>query len=373
VRRGRSIGTVALVVATCVLVFLATLAVWLRALVLDTNAYVRAVGPVLEHEPVRDALAQTIVDDLYAHVDVILLLRKALPDAADQFAPTLAESIKSTSVPLAAAALKTQAVQRAWRDANRVAHDQLVHVLEGKGKVVTTANGEIAIDTGALAIEVRAALDNAGIHVFDSVPLDDLNTRFVLFRSTDLEHAQTATRILDDVGTWLPVAAVACGVAAIAVSARRRRTLEVLAFGIGATMVVIVVGVAVGRAQYLHAVGDAIARPVAEAPFDALVRPLRSGVRIVFGCCVLVWIASWLSASRTARAHEEHARVLVVETIRRYARVLAWSGVALAALVLVVWDRPRPISVAAVVGALVLWEVVVVTVARHDDRVSAPT
>ena len=67
------------------------------------------------------------------------------------FAPTLAAGIRTTSVQIASAALATSAVRTAWRQANRVAHDQIVRVLEGKGTVVTTAKGEVAINTGPLA------------------------------------------------------------------------------------------------------------------------------------------------------------------------------------------------------------------------------
>jgi hypothetical protein len=194
----------------------------------------------------------------------------------------------------------------------------------------------------------------------------------VLFRSTDLQHAQTATRILDDVGTWLPVVTVLVGAAAIALAHKRRRCVEQLAIGVALAMVCIVVGLAIGRAEYLDAAAHAVARPIAEAPFDALVRPLRSGVRIIFGLAVLTWLIAFLSASRTVRAHEEHARAVVIDAIRSYARVLAWAGAAFAAVILVAWDRPRPVTVALILGSLALWEVVVYAVA-HPRHAPATT
>jgi len=126
--------TAVLVGLTCVLTLLSALAMWLRALVLDTDAYVRAVAPVLSHAAVRDALAEKIVDELYAHVDVTESLRESLPKQAAPFAPTLAASSRSTSVQLAADALATSQVRTAWKAANRLAHEQLVKVLEGRGR-----------------------------------------------------------------------------------------------------------------------------------------------------------------------------------------------------------------------------------------------
>jgi hypothetical protein len=339
----------------------------MRALVLNTDAYVRAVGPVIDRPEVRDALAETIVDALYRHVDVTARLRDALPKDAAEFAPTLAASIRATSVQVASAALATTAARRAWREANRVAHDQVVHVLEGKGEVVTTANGEVAIDTGALANSVRHALDSRGIRLFDRVPTDALEQRFVLFRSTDLMRAQNATRLLDDLATWLPLATIAAGVGAIVCSIRRRRTLEYLAVGVATVMVLISVGVAVGRAYYLARVGSAH-RIIAAAPFDALLGPLRAGARLTFAGALATFVVVWLSESKTLVAREQQARALAVELMQRNARPLAIAGASVAAVVLVAWDRPRPLVVVSTVAAVVLWEVLCLAAGRFGPQ-----
>ncbi|MDQ1447792.1 MAG: hypothetical protein QOC79_763 [Actinomycetota bacterium] len=361
--KGRQIATIGLVGIACLLTLVSAIALWMRSLVLNTDAYVRAVGPVLDRPEVRDALAETIVSTLYNHVDVTTRLRGALPKSAAEFAPTLAASIRATSVQVAAAALATPAASRAWRDANRVAHDQLVRVLEGKGEIGTTTNGEVAIDTGALATAVRHALDSRGIRVFDRVPVAALEERFVLFRSTDLMRAQQATRFLDKLATWLPLATIAAGAGAIASSTRRRRTVAHLAVGVAAVMVMISVGAAVGRAYYLARVGAAH-RVIAGAPFDALVGPLRAGARLTFAVALATFVVVWLSESRALVARERRARVLVVELMQRNARPLAIAGAAIAAVVLVAWDRPRPLVVFSTVAAFVLWELVCLAAGR---------
>ena len=367
----RGIATVSLVGITCLLTLLSTFALWLRALVLDTDSYVKAVGPVLDHAEVRDALAETIVATLYAHVDVTAELRAALPDRAAQFAPTLAASIRATSVQIASAALATSAVRSAWRSANRIAHDQLVHVLEGRGEVVTTVKGEVAIDTQSLAVTVRRVLDERGIHVFDQVPTDAIAGRFVLFRSTALMHAQRATRILDDVATWFPIATVAAGAGALGCSTRRRRTAEQLAVAVAGVMVLVSLTVAVGRAYYLARVGTAN-RTIAAAPFDALVTPLRTGVRFTFAGALVALVVVWFWGSERLVAQERRARAVVVDLMHRNARPLAVAGAALTAVVLVAWDRPRPLVVAGVLTAGAAWELACLLAGRSSP-LSAPS
>jgi hypothetical protein len=367
----RGVATVVLVVLTCVLTLVAALALWLRALVLNSDSYVRAIGPVLDHQAVRDSLAETIVAELYNHVDVAAELRKALPDTAAEFAPTLAASIRTTSVQIASAALGTGAVRQAWKQANRVAHDQVVHVLEGKDGVVTTAQGEVAIDTRPLAALVRSALDADGIHLFDAIPLDALDQQFVLFRSTDLLHAQQATRALDDTATWLPAATVVTGVGAIACSVRRRRAGVTVAVGVAGVMVVIAIGIAVGRAYYLARVG-ATYRTIAAAPFDALVGPLRAWTRITFVVALGAAVTVWFTGSEALVAREQHVRHLAADAVRRHARLLEIAGAAIAAVLLVAWDKPRPLVVFTTLGLLLGWEAICFTLGRSGGPGTIP-
>lgn len=345
------------------LTLLSALALWLRALVLDTDAYVRAIGPVLDQPAVRDALAEAIVDELYDHVDVTAQLKAALPKNAAVFAPTLAAGIRTTSVQIASAALATSAVRTAWREANRVAHRQVVRVLEGKGTIVTTAKGEVAIDTGPLAAAVRQALDANNVRLFDAVPTSALDRQFALFRSTELMHAQRATRVLDDLATWLPLLTVVAGAGAIACATRRRRAAAFLAAGIAGVMVLISVGAEVGRAYYLARVGASY-RTIAAAPFDALVGPLRAGVRITFVLALVALLVAMFAGSELLVGHERHARAVAIDVFRRYARPLAVAGAVLTAVVLVAWGRPRPLVVYLILAGLVAWEVACLTVGR---------
>lgn len=354
--RQRAIGSIALIVLGCLLAFASVFAVWMRALVLDTHAYVDAVGPLIEKPALRDELAVRIVDELYAHVDVPKLLRDALPKRGDVLAPTLAQGIHDTSIKLASAALTTAAVRRVWEDANRIAHDQLVHVLEGKGEILTTSRGEVAVELRPLAEQVRRALDENGVHLFDSVPASELDRRFVLFRSADLARAQRATRILDNLGTWLPFATLAAFAGAVALAEHRRRAIGRSALALAATMVVLTIVIAVGRAFYLDHVGGGISRAASAVPFDGLVRSLRTGVRVVFALAIGAWFATWVAGSREVIAREREVRIALGRVARSHGRVLAGGGVIIAALLLVGWDRPSPRAIGGVLVMLGAWE-----------------
>jgi hypothetical protein len=364
--RTRAITSGVLIVLACILAFVSVVAVWTRALVLNTDSYVRAVGPLIEKPALRDELSVQIVNELYDHVDVTALLRDALPKRGDVLAATLAQGIHDTAIKLASVALATNAVRQVWVKANRVAHDQVVHVLEGKGNVVTTTKGEVAVDLRPLAEKVQAALRSNGVHLFDSVPASTLDRRFVLFRSADLARAQRATRLLDAIGTWLPVFTGLVFAGAIGLSMRRRRATGYCALALAATMVVLTVGIAIGRSFYLDHVGTEISRAAAAVPFDGLVRSLHFWIRVLFGLSIAIWLATWVAGSREMLAREREVREAISRVVRAHGRVLSGAGVIVAALLLVGWDRPSPRVVFAVIVILIVWELALRVLARSS-------
>jgi len=363
--RPRSIGTIVLIVLTCILLFVSVLAVWMRALVLNTNSYVRAVGPIIENPAVRDEVAQDVVDALYDRVDVTGALRDALPKRAKVIAPTLAQGIHDTAIQLAAAALATKAVQKVWEQSNRVAHEQVVHILKGEGNVVTTDKGEVAVDLGPIAAQVRKALHDHGVTLFDSVPASEVDRRFVLFRSADLARAQQATKLLDALGTLLPVATLLAGLGAIACSQHRRRTTGHLCLALAGTLVVLMIGIAVGRAFYLDHIGASVPRAVAAAPFDGLVRSLRFWVRLLVVVALVGWFVTWFAGSREVMAREREVRVALGNVTRRHDRLLLGAGLIVAAFTLIVAKQLTPRTVLVVALVLGVWELAVLLLARE--------
>jgi hypothetical protein len=362
--RSRSIGTVVLIVLTGILMMASVLAVWMRALVLNTDSYVKAVGPLIDNPAVRDEVARDVVDALYERVDVTGVLRDSLPTRARVIAPTLAQGIHDTAIELAAAALATDPVRRVWNEANRVAHNQVVHLLKGEGELVTTDEGEVAVDLRPIVTQVRRALDDQGVSIFDEVPIDEIDRRFVLFQSDDLARAQNATKQLDALGRWLPVATLLTGLGAVACSRHRRRTIGHLCIVIAVTMVVLMVALAIGRAFYLDHAQSAVPRDVAAAPFDGLVRSLRMWVRVLFVVAVAGWLVTWFTGSREMVAREREVRAALGSVAREHGRVLAGAGVVVAALALIVWNQPSPRTVVLVLLALVLWELALRLLAR---------
>src|SRR4051794_7603725 len=156
IRRAHRGGVYALVVAATVTAFLAVLAIWVQRQVLDGDNWTASSSRLLEDPAIRTAVSGYLVDQLYANVDVAGELRARLPAQTKGLAGPAAGGLRSVAGNLADQALQRPRVQAAWELANKRAHARLLQVLNGGGSVVSTGNGEVAIDLRALLSEIDA-------------------------------------------------------------------------------------------------------------------------------------------------------------------------------------------------------------------------
>src|SRR5689334_19491942 len=119
-----------LVVLASLLAFLAIFTSWIDRQALDTNEWVNTSGKLLEDPVISDAVASYAVDQLYADVNVPKVIKKRLPPAVQPISSPLAAGIRQFATQAAQQAFRTPQVLQLWKDSNRVAHSELVSVLE---------------------------------------------------------------------------------------------------------------------------------------------------------------------------------------------------------------------------------------------------
>ena len=90
---------------------------------------------------------------------------------------------------------------------------------------------------------------------------------FTLFKSTSVEKVQGAYKLLNDVGDWLPVIALALLAGGILLARSWRRALVRVGIYVVIGMVVMLVLLSVGRSIYLNAI------PASTLPPPAARRP----------------------------------------------------------------------------------------------------
>jgi hypothetical protein len=216
-----------LFVLATILLFVSSFTVWSKRQLLDDDAWADSSSQLLANDEVRGAIAQKLSDGLFQRVDVEAQLRERLPERSQGAAPALAAALQNTVGPAAAdRLLQRPRVQTLWENANKRAHAAVLRVLEGKdlGKAgnISTANGEVTLDLRPAITRLATRL---GVEDKLKANADPAAGQLVIMKSSQLEAAQTAVKILKALSSLLLIAVVALYALAIYLAQGRRRLL----------------------------------------------------------------------------------------------------------------------------------------------------
>ena len=218
---------VLIVVGTLILI-IGSLTVWVKRQALDTNAWVDTSGQLLQNKDVREALSVYIVDQLYTQGDVQGRLQQRLPPNLSGLAGPIAGALRTPAQSVVDNFLQRPRVQTAWKDANRVAHKQLLAILEGKSRAgVSTSGGEVTLDLRAFLVDVGTQL-GIGAGLESKLPPDA--GQITIMKSSQLKAAQDGVKVIKALSWLLVFVALAAYGGAIALArGRRRETLRIIA------------------------------------------------------------------------------------------------------------------------------------------------
>ena len=381
----RIVGTILLVVG-CVLVPLSLSAVWVRNTLLDTDNYVSTVGPLASDPHVQQAVANRVTDALVNDATVEKKISAALPPRASFLAAPLTDGVRSAVDRATLRLAQSSRFATLWERVNRRAHEALVNVLTGGGRV-TTQNGTVAVNVEQIVENVKQRLDARGITVLDDVQVPPDKQQLVIVQSKDLEQVQGLVDLLQTIAWVLPVLALACFAAAIGLSGNRRRTIMRGAIGVAFAVAVQLVLLKAGRNLYLDAVTTKKSTPgAAGAVWDQLTSFLRTSGLTAIAIALVIAFAAWVvgpssaavsvrgwwhRAFGTARGSGAEAPGPVAVFVAGHKALLRGIGVAIAFLVLIVWNHPTALSVVVVGIALVVYLAVLELLGRNATGVPA--
>ena len=298
--RTRLIGARVLTVVAIVLALVGMLAFYVAHTALDEAGFETVSRNMIENDAIRTQVAHSAVDGLYANVDVEAAIAERLPPAQKGLAPVLAGLSRSGADRAAVAALERPRVQNAWVTTTTATQRQLVRLLDDKTKFVQTEGGAVVLDLRPIMIDLGEEVAVIG-RVAEKLP--ESAGKIAIVDESQLETAQTITRILRTVADWMWLVALA--VAALAVwLARGRRRIELRALAIGVLVVgllMLVVRRAAGAYLVDHLAKDDSVKPAVRDAWSILTQVLadRAWVWITLGVVTLLGV--WF-VGETARA-----------------------------------------------------------------------
>jgi hypothetical protein len=309
--RARSIGARILTVVAVLLALVGALAFYVEHTALDEDGFETISREMIENDAIRTQVANTAVDQLFANVDVEAAIAERLPPQQQGLAPVLTGIARSSADRAAVAVLERPRVQTVWVETTTATQRQLVALLDDKTKFVQTEGGKVVLDLRPIIIELGNQVVVIG-RVAEKLP--ESTGKITIIDESQLESAQTATRILRAVADWMWL--VALVVAALAVwLARGRRRLEIRALALGLLVVgLLLLALRRFAGDYLvdRVAQDDGVKPAAHDAWSILTQTLvdRAWVGITLGLVTLVGVWFVGDTSRAAQARRAAAPVL---------------------------------------------------------------
>jgi hypothetical protein len=373
-----------LLVLGCGLVVMSLIAAYVRSTVLNTDRYVSTMAPIARSPDVQQAVADKLDGAITSRVDFSALLREALPDQADPFAPALAGGLQQAIRARIDAFVASDEFENLWDEANRSAHSRVVALLTtGESNRLQLEGNTVYLDLGAAVDRVRTGLEERDLDRLAAAIPPSVDGRVTLLQSEGFVKARKAVDLIEGLTIVLPILALLCLGGHVALSRPRRRGLLRVGLGLIVTALLLLAAVGLARSAYLDAIDqEVLPREAAADIFDALISLLRAGLRIVAIAAVLVALLALVLgrtdvvADRSRRALRGVASSPRVGWVADHRGLLQGAVVALGALVLLSWDPPTAglvlIDAALVIAAVAVIAAIASAASRGRAGASAP-
>ena len=306
-QRGRHVIAVVLIVLASLLSPLAIVSGWTQGPLKNSEAFAASLGGLARDPQVQGYITDEVVaaidervnidglvDDLVAGLsDVItrpasrtalnLLLRQTVVDRVNS-------AVRSTT----ASVVSSERFARAWEESLLVSHAHAVAILRGDPDVALTITDEgLGLRLGPIIELVKARLVEEGFGLASRIP--DIDKTIVIVTSDKLPQAQTLYQTAVAGGFWLPLAVLGLLVVAVLVGVRRSRATLWASIGVALGALLVIVGLAVGKAVLLSSV--AMPSAVGDLFYETLTGDLGDLAWATFLLAAVVGVAAWLAGS----------------------------------------------------------------------------
>jgi hypothetical protein len=398
-----SVGAAVLITVACILAPFAVTSVWADRVLSDTDQYVETVAPLADDPAVQAALAGEVTDTVLQYVDVEGVTTELLDTLAaqDNVPPRLAAALPGLAAPITNGVENFTRTQvndfmaspqfaTLWTQVNRIAHEQVVKLLEGnQGGAVSAQEDTITVNLGPIVAQVKERLVARGFGLANNIPTVDKS--FVLVQSDAITSAQGFYQLLNTLGLWLPVVVLVLLVGGVALARDRRGALLRAGLGLAASMLLLGVLLAVARTWYAETTpADILSAQAAGDVFDTFVRFLRTSLRTVAVLGLVVAIGAFLTGPTSAAVRTRQSLEHGIGSLRGGAEAAGWEtgrvgtwtfahkralriGILVTGgLVLAFWSRPTAWVVVVLALVVVLLLAVVEFLGRPPLQPAAP-
>jgi hypothetical protein len=322
-----------LVVLAAVFTVLAMISGYIRFQALDNETFEDTASELIADEDVRELVAATLVESLYANVDVAAALEERLPPEQDRLAAPLAAATRELTDRAAIRLLNRPRVQQAWVRSVSETHNQVLRALDDELALLRTEEGLLILNLQPILAQIA---ERVGIVERINERLPEDAGQIEIMEAGELETAQDITQLLKILGSFLWIVPFLLAAAALWVARGRRRDI-VRALAVAAVvtgMLVLFVRSLAGDYVVESLVESPAFRPAVGDVWDILTQQLADGGWTLVGLGVVLFLGAWVAGpSRMGVA----TRARLAPWI---ARPEIAFGVVAAAFLLLIWWGP---------------------------------
>lgn len=252
-------------------IVLSGVTIWAHYTVLNTDGYIKVVGPVAKDPAAIKELSTYIAGQVVTATNLEARTKSVLPAQAGFLAGPITMQVNQFVADATDKILSTPQAYKIWIEVNRIAHQSIVDVLRGKGKYAYVQGNTVKLNTlplvsqvlvwvsgklpGALSSKVNPPVIAPGTPADQSIqqvsawlggrPLPADFGQITLLTNSSLKTAQTAVRVFDALVVVLPIVTLLLIAATIWLS--RHRRLTAIELGIGVVVALVLTHVIVNQ------------------------------------------------------------------------------------------------------------------------------
>jgi hypothetical protein len=360
------------------------------------------VAPLIKDPAIQNALTNKLTSEIVTKIDVKKRTDQAAAELSQKGFTQAGSLLQGVSGSLASGVqgfvhssihkiITGPRMANAWVQVNRVASQQLIAVLSGRGGkngALGVSNGQVTLDLAPLEAVAKQDLVARGLTIADKIPIT--HATFPLFPSKNLAKAQKLYRLINDLKIVLPIVTIVLLGLGVWVARGRRRALIGAGLGFAASMLVLGAGLAIARALYLNSVPASASADAAAAAFDILVRFIKTALRTLLVVGLVVAVGAFFAGPSAAAVRTRSAFSSGLGRLRRsgesaglstgpagawtyaHRHALRIGAVALAALIFVFWGQPTA-AVTIVIAVLLLVALGLIELIGRPPPKPAPT
>ena len=277
---------------------------WAVVELTDTDAFVDTFAPLAQDPEVQSLISGTVTRAINDQVDIPALTEPVFEGLVLNLGPVASAGVGALQDVVTAAIhqlvgstverfVASDAFATVWEKALRVSHSQVIAALQNDGTVLTFDQGTVGIQVGPIVEAAKSALVEQGLGFAARIP--EVDRTIVIVKSDALAQAQVAYAWAVGIAGWLPWVALLLLVAGILIAGGSTFSMLFTAAGVSVTMVLLLVGLAVGRAVVIKEfVAADLPRGVAVRVFEQVLGRMYATAITVIVIALLLAVATWL-------------------------------------------------------------------------------